>query len=187
MGLFDKVFGKKVAEELKPSCDDAYNKLLNDCVTEVERKNQKLADEFGLGSFERWDIDQEIGELAFSDGGITKLVCSVTLLGSFSDSSETWMWGWANPSLLEPLTRDTNALREYGEQNEIEDLVGEKVSATEGEAWALSALSCRILDGLGLYRGPTGNGFVVMMLKDIKRSEQNAAGQPATPLQSKSK
>ena len=172
MGLFDKVFGKKVADEITPSFDDDYNKLLNDCLAEVESKNQKLADEYGFGSFERWDIDQEIGELVFSDPGHPKLVCSVTMLGSFSDQSGTWMWGWANPSLLEPLTRDTNALREYGEENEIEDLKVEKTPATDGEAWALSALACRILGGLGLYCGPTGNGFVVMMLKDIKRSEQ---------------
>ena len=175
MGLFDKVFGKKTAEEITPSCDDAYNQLLNECVAEVEGKNQKLVDEYGLGSFERWDIDQEIGELVFSDGSVPKLVCSVTMLGSYSESSGTWMWGWANPSLLEPLTRDTNAIREYGEKNEMEDLVVEKTPATEGEAWALSALSCRILEGLGLYRGPTGNGFVVMMIKTIKRSEQGGA------------
>ncbi len=171
MGLFDKVFGKKVAAEITPSCHDDYNKLLNECVAEVDRKNQNLADEYGFGSFERWDIDQEIGELVFSDGGVPKLVCSVTMLGSLSDQSETWMWGWANRSLLEPLTRDTNAVREYGAQNGIEDLTVEKTAATEGEAWALSALACRILEGRGLYRGPTGNGFVVMMLKDIKRSE----------------
>ena len=171
MGFFDKIFGKKIAEEITPSCDDAYNKLLNECVAEVDGKNQKLADEYGLGSFERWDIDQEIGELVFSDDRAPTLVCSVTMLGSFSDQSETWMWGWANPSLLEPLTRDTNVLREYGEKNGLEDLTVEKTSATEGEAWALSALSCRILDGLGLYRGPTGNGFVVMMIKGINRSD----------------
>ena len=173
MGFFDKVFGKKVADQITPSCDDDYNKLLNDCVAEVERKNQKLADEYGFGSFERWDIDQEIGELIFSDGGVPKLVCSVTMLGSFSEQSETWMWGWANPSLLEPLTRDTTAVRDYGEKNGIEDLTAEKTAATEGEAWALSALACRILSGIGLYRGPTGNGFVIMMLKDIKQGEQD--------------
>ena len=170
MGLFDKVFGKKIADEITPSCDDDYNKLLNDCVAEVKRKNQKLADEFGFGSFERWDIDQEIGELVFSDGDVRKLDCSVTMIGSFSHRSETWMWGWANKSLLESLTRDTNAVRDYGTENGIEDLTVEKTPATEGEAWALSALACRILGGLGLYRGPTGNGFVIMMLKDIKRS-----------------
>jgi len=170
MGLFDKVFGKKVVDQITPTCDDGYNRLLNECIAEVDRKNQKLADDFGLGSFERWDINQEIGELVFSDGGVPKLVCSVTMLGSFSNRSETWMWGWANPSLLEPLTRDTNAVRDYGAKNGIEDLTVEKTAATEEEAWALSALACRVLDGLGLYRGPTGNGFVIMMLKEIKRS-----------------
>ena len=91
MGLFEKVFGKKIATEITPSCYDSYNELLGKCVTEVEEKNKKLADEYGLTSFERWDIDQEIGELIFSDGGVTKLVCSVTMLGSFSESSGTWM------------------------------------------------------------------------------------------------
>ena len=90
MGLFDKVFGKKVASQVTPTCDDDYNRLLNECIAEVDRKNQKLAEDFGLGSFERWDINQEIGELVFSDGGVPKLVCSVTMLGSFSDRSETW-------------------------------------------------------------------------------------------------
>lgn len=176
MGLFYKVFGKKIAGEITPSCDDHYNKLLNECVAEVDRKNQYLADEYGFGSFERWDIDQDIGELVFSDGGVPKFVCSVTMLGSFSDQSQTWMWGWANPSLLEPLTCDTNAVREYGAQNGIGDLTVEKTAANEGDAWALSALACRILEGRGLYRGPTGNGFVVMMLKDIKRSESGRSG-----------
>ena len=63
MRFFDKVFGKKIAKEITPSCDDAYNKLLNDCVAEVKVKNQTLSDEFGFGSFERWDIDQEIGDI----------------------------------------------------------------------------------------------------------------------------
>ncbi len=180
MGFFEKLFGKKIAEEITPSCDDAYNKLLNDCVAEVEARNQKLSEEFGLGSFERWDIDQEVGGLVFSNGGVPRLICSVTILGSFSDLSETWMWGWANPSLLGPLTRDTNALREYGQQNGVEDLIVEKTPATAGEAWALSALACRILEGLGLYRGPTGNGFVVMMIKCISRSERGSGGDSAS-------
>lgn len=178
MGLFDAIFGKKTADQITPSCDDDYNKLLNDCVAEIERKNQKLVDEYGFGSFQRWDIDQEDGELVFSDGGVPKLICSVSILGSFSELSETWMWGWANPSLLKTLTRDTEAVREYGEKNRIEDLTVEKTTATEGEAWALSALACRILSGLGLYRGPTGNGFVIMMLKRVKRSEQDSASNP---------
>lgn len=170
MGLFEKLFGKKAA----PSCNDDYNRLLNDCVAEVESKNRKLQHDFGIGGFERWDINQEIGELIFSDGGDPKVVCSVTILGSFSDVSETWMWGWANPTLLEPLTRDTAVVRQYGEENGIEDLTVEKTPASEAEAWALCALACRILNGAGLYRGPTGNGFVVMMIKGITQIEQGA-------------
>ena len=174
MGLFEQVFGNKLSKEIARSGDDDrddYNKLLNECVAEVVSKNQKLVDEYSFGEFEEWSLDQEVGQLVFSEGGIRQLLCSVTILGSYSEDSKTWMWGWANPSLLEPLTRDTQKVRDFGGENKIDDLVFKKVEATEAEAWAFCALSCRILDGLGLYRGPTGNGFVVMMLKSIERCE----------------
>lgn len=160
-----------MTEQISPACDEDYNRLLNECVGEVDDRNQQLVERYGFGSYDRWDIDQTVGELIFSDAGVTKLACSISILGSYSAVSGTWMWGWANPSLLEPLTRDTLAVRNYGEQNQIQDLVVEKTPTTDGEAWALSALACRILNGLGLYRGPTGNGFVVMLIKGIQQSE----------------
>jgi hypothetical protein len=172
MRFFQKIFGKQVADQITPSCDDEYNQLLRECAAEVEGKNTELAAEYGFGQFERWDIDQEIGDLIFSDGGVPTLICKVVVLGSFSESSQTWMWGWANPSLLDHLTDQTKKVRAYGEEKNVPDLVTEKTEATEGEAWALASYACRILDGLGLYRGPTGNGFVIMMITQIQKSEQ---------------
>ena len=104
MGLFAKIFGKKIADQITPQADSEYNALLRECMSEVEGKNQILSKEYGLGSFERWDIDQEVGELGFSNQGDPKLVCEVVILGSYSNVSETWLWGWANESLLENLT-----------------------------------------------------------------------------------
>ena len=178
MGLFEDLFGKEVAEATTPSDDSEYNRLLNACIEKVEEKNRLLMEKYGFGSFGRWDLDQTKGDLVFSDNGVTKLVCSIALLGSFSSSSGTWMWAWANSSISESLSRDTLTVKEYGELNGVSDLSVKKTPATEGEAWALAALACQILGGLGLYRGPTGKGFVIMMIKDILPSGPAAAGQP---------
>ena len=175
MGLFERIFGQTVADQITPSCDDEYNRFLLECVAEVEQKNAALAEQYGFGRFERWDLDQETGELVFSDGGVPKLICKVVVLGSFSDSSQTWMWGWANASLLDHLTDATKKVKAYGEEKNICDLVTAKTEATEGEAWALAACACRILEGLGLYRGPTGNGCVIMMITDIEECEPSRA------------
>jgi hypothetical protein len=171
MSFFKKIFGKEIVDQITPSCDDAYNQLLRDCMAEVDQKNTELAEEYGFGSFERWDIDQEIGSLIFSDNEEVKLTCKIVMLGSFSESSQSWMWGWANPSLLDHLTIETEKVKQHGETNSIPDLTTPKTEATESEAWALSSYACRILGGRGLYKGPTGNGCVIMMITELNRSE----------------
>ncbi|WP_269542385.1 DUF6882 domain-containing protein [Cerasicoccus fimbriatus] len=172
MSLFKNIFGKKVADQITPKRDREYNEYLVERVKEVEELNSNLSQQYGLGSYERWDIDQEVGDLLFSNAGEVQLSCKVVILGSYSSVSETWMWGWANPSLLDHLTKDTERLIEYGEQHNISDLTEPKTEATEDEAWALSAFACRILGGRGLYRGPTGNGFIIMMITELTKANK---------------
>ena len=170
MGLFDKIFGKSVANQITPESHLKYNELLNDCIKEIADKNKQLQEQYGVGEYDRWDINQEVGDLVFLDDGIEKFICKVDILGSYSDVSGTWMWGWANKSLLEPLTIETLKVKQYGEKHQLEDLYSSKVEATETEAWAFGALANRILGGKGLYKGPTGNGFIIMMIKELKRT-----------------
>jgi len=51
----------------------------------------------------------------------------------------------------------------------VADLTDSKTEATESEAWALGSYACRILGGKGLYKGPTGNGFILMMIKSLRK------------------
>ena len=117
MGFFRNVFGSKTAEQSTPKGDDRYNTLLNDCLAELRVKNQHLSDQYGLGSHARWDVDQNIGVLTFSSEGIPEVVCDVDFLGSFSNQTNTWLWGWANRSILEPLTKEVLRVKEYGERD----------------------------------------------------------------------
>jgi len=169
MGLFANIFGKKIADQITPQEDSEYNDLLRECMSKIEEKNQALVKEFSLGSFEQWGINQEVGELVFSSQGVPKLLCEVVILGSYSNVSETCLWGWANQSLLENLTKETFKVKEYGLKLGISDLIDSKTEVTETEAWDLGSYACRILGGKGLYKGPTGNGFILMMLTSLRK------------------
>src|SRR5262245_22013368 len=59
--------------------------------------------DFDLGSYERFDWNQESGRLEFSDGPLVKVVAKIQFVGSISTVTDTWLWSWANDSVLEPL------------------------------------------------------------------------------------
>lgn len=88
MGFFGKIFGKKTAEQNTPQCNDRYNTLLNDCLAELGAKNRRLADQYGLGSHARWDVDQNTGILTFSNEGIPAVVCDVDFSRQFLQPDE---------------------------------------------------------------------------------------------------
>ena len=166
MKILEQIFGKRIADQITPQSDREYNNLLLDCIREVTEKNAVLVDRYGIGHV-RWDLDQEIGDLVFSDNGIPKVKAKVVVAGTYSLEFGTWLWGWANTSILKHLTNDALRVKTYGELHGIPDLVERKTEATEGEAWGFAALSCRILDGKGVYMGPAGNTYVFMVMTQI--------------------
>lgn len=168
MGLFDSVFGKKIADQTTPESHKRYNQFLNDSLAELNVQNQLAADCHGLGTFQEWSLNQSEGVLRFLDSeGTIRIETPVVIVGTFSTQSSTWMWGWANQSLASGLTAATTAIRDYGETNQIEDFVQPKIECDENEAWAMAAASWKLLGGSGIYRGPTGAGYAFLLMKNI--------------------
>lgn len=169
MGLFDSLFGKKVADQITPEADQRYNEFLNQALAALNAQNQIAAEKFGFGTFDEWSLNQEEGILKFLDeGGTVRIETPVVILGTYSSQSATWMWGWANQSLVPDRTAPTTAIRDYGQTNGISDFTQPKIECDESEAWAMAAASWKLLGGSGVYRGPTGAGYAFLLMKEIK-------------------
>ena len=169
MGLFEKVLGKKIADQLIPQKDKDYNKLLGECIEEITLKNKKLQEEFGFGTHSRWDIDQQIGDLVFSDNGEVKLIAEVIFLGTYSLVSNTWLWSWANETIFDNLKKEMEIVKQYGHDNGYSDLTTPQLEATEADSWGLAAFATRILNGMGIFRPKSEGGYTFMMIKEIKK------------------
>jgi hypothetical protein len=150
--------------------DASYDKFLKDAMADFGPRATRLNDEYKLGSY-RWDLDQGTGKLIFSDSGIPKVIADAQIVGSYSTYSHTWMWSWANESVDENMKKDMGKIKKYGEQHNFKELVTAKWRCDEDYGWTITAAAGYLLKAKGAYRGPIEDGYVYMLIMDIKRAD----------------
>jgi hypothetical protein len=149
---------------------DEFQKLLDASMEELQLKTEAHK-AWGLGTFDRWDIDQEVGGIVFSNADGTKAVAPAQIIGSFSTNDNSWLWAWDNPSIIDDLKLHALKLKEYGEKHRIEKLTMRKWTGTEDDAWAMAALAVKLCNAQGAYRGPAGPAYVFMTFGEVKISK----------------
>jgi hypothetical protein len=107
---------------------------------------------WGLGSAERWQLDQETGLITwlFADRTAT---APAQILASYNADAESWLWAWANDSVLPDLRRDSEIVRDWAAANGHVQLTAPALQATPDVADTLTAISLRVTRATGFYRG----------------------------------
>ena len=101
----------------------------------LKRQQDRMKVEFQLGSWPRYDFDQEAGTLTFSSNGLIGVVADIHIVGSTSKSGGTWLWAWNNPSILDSVKHCMTDVREYGEVHGLEKLTTAKWPGDEHDGW----------------------------------------------------
>ncbi|PPE75196.1 hypothetical protein C3942_05850 [Solimonas fluminis] len=138
--------------------EEEFEAFVDAAHDELHDKQQALADRHGIGKFARWWFDQNIGRLQFFDADDRlALEAEVIEAGSYSPRSNTWMWAWANPSLLAPLRERASRLRALEELTGYEIFGRDHAFEIEDEAmaWELAAIAVKHLGAMGCYRAPS--------------------------------
>jgi hypothetical protein len=106
--------------------------------------------EWGCGTAVRWDLDQTTGliQWTFPDRIAT---APAQILASYNRPQGSWMWAWANESILPPLRRDSQRVRDWALDNGHPELAEPKLPADERRASDLSALAVLITKATGFY------------------------------------
>jgi hypothetical protein len=119
-------------------------------------------------NYERWDVNQDTGLLIFSQGARPPITCSIQFVGSYLTTKQRWRWAWANPSIDAALKSDLEAVRQFGKDQQIREILTDVWPATEGDAWAMTAVTAKILQAESAYRGPAGPLFTFMIIKGVR-------------------
>ena len=144
------IFGKRRRD---PAWYAAWREEAFDALSD---KQARIAEEYRIGHWPRFDYDLEVGRLTFSDDGGPKVSCDLQVVGTVGKAD--WLWGWGNSELPKACTSETLRIRAYGEEHGIEELASESVRAKnlQGLGWMVTAASARLLEFDGAYRPPNG-------------------------------
>jgi hypothetical protein len=148
----------------------AWEELVDAGYAYTRAQGEKLEKEFSISKHERWDLDQDTGELVFSNKGKPAVVAKIQFVGSLSTKSKTWLWSWANNSIDPKLSAGMQAVREHGRKNGFTKLTERRWSADNADGWEMTAVANYLLKGKGVYRPPFEGGFSYVVITDIRKA-----------------
>lgn len=145
-----------------------FKKLSELAYAYLEEQQELSMEKYQLASYERYDWDQEKRELVWSNGGVPKVIADIQFVGSLSTISNTWLWSWANPSVLDQLSQAVLDVQAYGQEHGIKKLIEEKWPADEIDGWEMTAITAYLLKARGAYRSPDEDGFTYLIYTEIR-------------------
>lgn len=72
---------------------EQFRAFKHDAVHELTRLNEGLRQRFRLGEWERYDYDLERETLTFSQDGTPRVIASIQVVGTTSETAGDWLWG----------------------------------------------------------------------------------------------
>ena len=151
--------------------DDEVDAVIEIAMDELQRKQDTLASAYGFWSFASFWFDQPSGTLALRDGAARAgVLAKVVPVGTHSTKSNTWLWGWANESLLPEFRARAQPLRDVHELIET-PAIGEPVfNIPVDMPWQLTALAVQRLGALGAYKVPGDGSDLYLAVVDVTKS-----------------
>jgi len=157
-----------------PSENSEYEALLAQSVEGLKFTTAAQQSMWRFGEEEEWNLDQADGRLIFTFSDGTVVQAKAQIIGSLNTLDGTWLWAWANNTIVDSLKCDALKLHDYGVAHRIDRLTSSKWPATEDDGWNMAALACRLCERQGAYRGVAGDTLVFMTFGTVAISRPGA-------------
>jgi len=91
----------------------------------------------------------------------------IQVLGTFSHSSETWLWAWANTKsgLSENITQQALQLKKYGEDQGIDLFSNNSFDFSKDELHRIGLIASGMFDASAYYIADYGQGAMLVTIK----------------------
>jgi len=96
-----------------------------------------------------------------------RVITDFQAVGSISTRSNTWLWAWANESMLPNVCQAVEHVRAFGEREQITEVSDPYWPADEADGWGMTALTACLRQAKGGYRCPDAHGFLYEVFTHI--------------------
>ncbi len=173
MSIFKKLFGSEKSKEEHQIDSSKFTKVEK---SDFENFQDLIEQNAGL-SFEKqmifedvigssaWELDMGKGKIIFG-----ALEFPIQIIGSLAFNNNSWMWGWANTQsgMPENLLKQSNQLKEIGENKNIQKLIDGHYNVDEGFEHKVGMLACGLFKAKSYYCANYGQGTLVVTIDDNK-------------------
>jgi hypothetical protein len=136
--------------------------------SEQKELEQKRAVDQAVNKYKRFDIDMQQGRIVFSSPDMPPSPWSFELLGSWSDETKNFMWGWANEQAPSSLKKRVDLVRQSATGEGLRALHEPTFGCPELCASRLARHAAATIGAMGVYRAPfssvRGKGFMYLGL-----------------------
>jgi hypothetical protein len=145
-----------------------YKNLLKQSREYLLEQQEIITKKYGINDYLQMDFEQETGEMVFTLKGGKKVIMSFHVVGSISDRSNTWMWSWDNPYMLENVTEEMLKVKAFGADNGIEKLTSPKWQGSDDDGWEMTAIAAWVLKSKGAFSFLSDEMMVFVVFEDIR-------------------
>ncbi len=116
----------------------------------IDRSTRAHAERWGLGTAQRWVLDQDSGTIlwSFEDRVVS---APAQILGSWNSKVSTFVWSWDNDTIQASLCEAAEQVRAFGVANEVPALTSSPLNLNEEQVRDLVAVAAAITGSTGLY------------------------------------
>lgn len=144
-----------------------FDALLQRCSEALKAKQADLETRYGLSRMSRWQFDPHRSALDFfADDGSRQVSFTVTPVGTYSTTQDSWKWAWANGHLEQPLRDKAAAFKALAASTGYDLFAdAEPIQVDAVMAWELAGLAVAHIDALGCYRAPNRETWLFLALE----------------------
>ncbi len=148
----------------------AYAELANSTCERCKARQQASQEAWPkFFTSNRWHYDDGARTISFFDERPGEaVVADVTITGSFSTRTSSWMWAWANDGYTDAERAAVAPLRVFGEVRGIEKFQSAHWSAEEVDGWEVTQIAADLLRAAAIYRAPFDHVLVYMLLNKFR-------------------
>lgn len=132
---------------------------------------------------DKWHLDLAQGQIRFKDEHGRTDTFAVQLLGTVSQDSKSWFWGWADTQTNVPpaLLTDASSVKQFGEKHNVLEFVTPQVDLRELDPNILCLVASGVVPLQAYCSFPSERGTIFLSLRDdrLQERDDNAATRAA--------
>ena len=169
-------FAGRMADQGATQLPESFRQLVANA--QMHLKPRMAGTDLGkrLDDVSDYRLNLKKGRLTLEFDDAPEVSADAQIAGTYSDDG-TWMWGWGHPDAPTPMQQAAWAVQQFGERQEIEELLSRGGPVDEARLNDFLAICAYISNADGVYLGDHGAGGKVCVCYYLSNQLDGLLGQ----------